>query len=164
ARRRRFDIAVFMAGSNKDKPAEIPRLLDPICTGRADLVMGSRYLGDGGYRGDMPLYRRVATRLHPWLISRFVGRRITESTNGFRALNLSVLDDERIRLDQRWLNGYGLEVYLLMRVLQLGYPYVEVPCTKVYPPRRLGYTKMTPIIGWWGILRPVFLTGLRIRS
>lgn len=158
-----YDIAVILAGNNKDNPAEIPRLLDPICADHCDLVMGSRYMTGGSYGGDMPFYRRVATRLHPWLMSLFVRRPITESTNGFRAFKLSMLDDKRINLHQRWLDAYGLEVYLLWKALVLGYRHTEVPCTKIYPPRNLGWTKMKPITGWWNILRPIFLLGLGIR-
>lgn len=158
-----FDIAVILAGNNKDNPAEITRLLDPICDRDCDLVMGSRYMNGGSYGGDMPLYRRIATRLHPWLVSRFVRRPITESTNGFRALKLSLLDDQRINLHQRWLDAYGLEVYLLWKTLVLGYRHTEVPCTKIYPPKKLGWTKMKPITGWWNILRPIFLLGLGLR-
>ncbi len=158
-----FDIAVILAGNNKDNPDEIPRLLDPICADESDFVMGSRYLDGGACGGDMPLYRKFATRLHPWLMSVFTGNRLTESTNGFRAIRLCVLDDVRIRLRQRWLDTYGLEVYLLWKVLKLGYRHCEVPCTKVYPPRKLGYTKMKPIIGWWSILRPIFLLGFGLR-
>ncbi len=163
ARREMFDIAVFVAGNNKDNPAEMPLLLDPICDDAQDLVMGSRYLRGGVCGGDVPLYRRWATRLHPKLMSLFTGRRLTESTNGFRAFRLSLLDDPRIDLHQRWLDGYGLEVYLLWKVLKLGYRHTEVPCSKIYPPRSLGYTKMRPVTGWWNILRPIFLLGLGIR-
>ena len=163
ARSRGFHIAVILAGNNKDNPDEIPRLLEPICEDRADFVIGSRYLHGGQSGGDMPLYRRVATRLHPWLMSRFCGKGLTESTNGFRAFRLSLLDDRRIRLTQRWLDTYGLEVYLLWKVLTLGYRHMEVPCTKIYPPKALGRTKMRPVIDWWSILRPVFLLGLGIR-
>jgi dolichol-phosphate mannosyltransferase len=162
-RRCGHDIAVIMAGNNKDDPSEITRLLGPICDRGFDLVMGSRFLAGGGAGGDMPFYRRLATRLHPWLMSRFVGKRLTESTNGFRAFRLALLDDNRINLRQRWLDRYGLEVYLLWKVLKLGYRHTEVPCTKIYPPRSLGYTKMRPIVGWWSILRPVFLLGLGLR-
>lgn len=163
ARENRFDVAVFMAGNNKDNPAEIPRLLDPLCDDGFDFVMGSRYLAGGISGGDMPAYRRWATRLHPWLMSRFAGRRVTESTNGFRAFRLRILDDPRINLDQPWLEAYGLEVYLLWKVLKLGYRHTEVPCTKIYPPKALGYTKMRPVIGWWSILRPIFLLGFGLR-
>jgi dolichol-phosphate mannosyltransferase len=164
ARRKGFDIAVIMAGNNKDNPAEIPRLLDPICDAGCDLVVGSRFLLGGAYGGDMPAYRKLATRLHPWLMSRITGKRLTETTNGFRAIRLSCLDDPRIRLDQRWLDGYGLEVYLLYKLIACGFRHTEVPCTKIYPPRRLGNTKMKPIIGWWDILRPVLLLGTGMKS
>ncbi len=164
ARKGDFDLCVIMAGNNKDDPSEIPRLLDPICDAGGDLVMGSRYLDGGSYGGDMPAYRKLATRLHPWLVSRFTGQRVTESTNGFRALKLTLLGDPRINLDQRWLDAYGLEVYLLWKVLKLGYQYREVPCTKLYPPRAIGNTKMKPITGWWSILRPIFLLGLGLRD
>ena len=49
-----FDVAVIMAGNNKDNPAEIPQLLDPICAEGCDLVVGSRFLAGGRYGGDMP--------------------------------------------------------------------------------------------------------------
>lgn len=164
ARESGYDIAIVLAGNDKDEPQEFPRLLDPICEARADLVIGSRYLPGGAWGGDMPRYRRLATRLHPWLVSRFVGKNLTESTNGFRAIRLTMLDDSRINLDQRWLDGYGLEVYLLWKAIQLGYRHCEVPCTKVYPSRAAGYTKMRPITGWWNILRPIFMLGSGIRS
>jgi len=164
ARDEGFDIAVTIAGNNKDDPEEIPKLLDPICSDDCEFVMGSRYLPGGGYGGDMPLYRKFATRLHPLLVGLFTGRRITESTNGFRGLKVSVLEDPRINLDQPWLDHYELEVYLLMKVLKLGCRTTEVPVTKVYPPRRIGNTKMRPIVDWWKILRPVFLIGLGLRK
>lgn len=162
-RRTGHDIAVFLAGNDKDDPSEVARLLDPICDEGYDLVMGSRHMEGGAYGGEMPRYRKWATRFHPWLMSRFSGKRLTESTNGFRAFRLSLLDDERINLRQSWLDAYGLEVYLLWKVLELGYRHKEVPCTKIYPPKKLGYTKMKPLIGWWSILRPVFLLGMGLR-
>ena len=158
------DVAIIMAGNNKDNPAEITRLLDPICDADYDLVMGSRHLAGGAYGGDMPGYRKLATRMHPWLMGRFAGKRLTESTNGFRAFKLSLLDDQRINLDQRWLDAYGLEVYLLFKAVRLGYRHTEVPCTKIYPPKQVGYTKMKPITGWWNILRPLFLLGLGFKN
>lgn len=163
ARRAGYDVLVAIAGNNKDSPEEIPRLLAPILEQGYDFVMGSRFLAGGSYGGDMPLYRKLATRVHPWLVGAFCRKRITESTNGFRAMRLSILDDRRIDLSQPWLDGYELEVYLLMKILRLGYRATEVPCTKVYPPRRVGYTKMRPFVDWWNMLRPVLLVGLGLR-
>ncbi len=158
------DVLVTVAGNNKDEPKEIPHLLDPICDDGCDFVMGSRYLPGGTAGGDMPGYRRWATMMHPWLLSRLVGKRLTESTNGFRAVTRHLLDDPGIKLDQPWLDNYGMEVYLLYKAIKLGFSHTEVSCTKIYPPRETGNTKMMPVIGWWNILRPIFLLGLGIRK
>lgn len=161
-RERGFDIIVFIAGNNKDDPAQIIDLVRPIVDDGYDLVMGSRYLA-GGEAGNMPRYRRWATRLHPLLFSLAVGKRVSESTNGFRAFRASLLDDKRINLWQPWLDKYELEPYLLYKTIRLGYKHTEVPVRKIYPPKELGYTKMKPVIGWWSILRPIVLLALGLR-
>jgi dolichol-phosphate mannosyltransferase len=158
-----YDVAVVMAGNNKDAPEEIPLLLDPIAEGRADFVQGSRYLKRDPDWGHMPLYRRLATRLHPLLFSLVARHRVTESTNGFRAVHRRVLSDPRIDLSQSWLNEYELEPYLYLRTIRLGHPTAEVAVTKTYPPKALGQTKMRPVIGWWSILRPLVLIGLGLK-
>jgi dolichol-phosphate mannosyltransferase len=162
ARQRGFDVIVVCAGNNKDAPEEIPRLLDPIVAG-ADFVQGSRYLA-GAKTGGMPIYRSVATRLHPVLFSLAARKWVSESTNGFRAFRTSLLADSRIRLAQAWLDEYELEPYLYWKAIRLGYRTCEVPVTKIYPPKAIGYTKMKPITGWWSMLRPVVLLGLGLRN
>ena len=163
AKERKFDVIVVIAGNNKDAPEEIPRLLDPIADGAADFVQGSRFLA-GGRTGGMPLYRQVATRVHPLLFSLTARKWVSESTNGFRAFRTTLLDDPRIRLDQSWLDEYELEPYLYWKTIRLGYRTAEVPVTKIYPPKAIGYTKMKPITGWWSMLRPLVLLGLGIKS
>ncbi|GMV22836.1 MAG: dolichol-phosphate mannosyltransferase [Acidimicrobiia bacterium] len=163
ARAHHFDIVVIMAGNDKDRPSEIPKLLAPILAGRADFVQGSRYLKGGNY-GNMPFYRRIATQwLHPLLFSLVTRHHITDSTNGFRAFRTTLCQDPRINLAQAWLDAYELEPYLFYKALTLGYRVVEVPVTKIYPPRELGYTKMAPVTGWWSILRPIFLLAFRLK-
>jgi dolichol-phosphate mannosyltransferase len=158
-----YDIIVFIAGNNKDEPKEIQRLVEPILQDKLDIVQGSRYL-PGGHAGNMPRYRRLATRyVHPICFSFFSGQRMTDTTNGFRAVRRAVLEDRRIDLEPEWLDEYGLEPYLLFKAIQVGWRVGEVPVSKIYPPKSVGYTKMKPITGWWSILSPIFLLGLRIR-
>lgn len=157
------DVIVHMAGNNKDDPLELPRLLRPIVQEDYDYVQGSRYLPGGGY-GNMPRYRIVATRVvHPLLFSALAGRRITDSTNGFRAFRTRLLRDARIRWESDWLDHYELEPYFFLQAIRCGYRVTEVPVTKIYPPHELGYTKMKPITGWWSILRPLVYAGLGLR-
>ena len=159
-----YDVAVVMAGNNKDSPEEIPLLLAPIQDGRADLVQGSRWITDSSDYGDMPLYRKLATRLHPFIFRLISSADLTDTTNGFRAARTSMLKDPKLALDQRWLDEYELEVYLLYKAAKLGYVVAEVGVTKRYPPKELGQTKMKPIVGWWSILRPLVLLGLGIKK
>ena len=159
-----YDVAVTVAGNNKDAPEEIPLLLEPIAENRADFVQGSRFLKRAGNFGPMPAYRQIATRLHRVLFSLVARRWITESTNGFRAVRKCVLADRRINLSQDWLREYELEPYLYLRTIRLGYRTVEVPVTKIYPSKHLGQTKMKPIIGWWSILRPLVYLGFGLRK
>lgn len=159
-----YDVAVTVAGNNKDTPEEIPLLLDPIAEDRADFVQGSRFLKRGANFGAMPAYRQIATRLHPLLFSLVARHWVTESTNGFRAVRRCILADPRLDLSQTWLRQYELEPYLYLRSIQLGYRAVEVPVTKIYPPKDLGQTKMKPIVGWWSIVRPLVYVGLGLRK
>ena len=163
AREKGYEVLVIMAGNNKDNPDEIPRLIDPILNDGYDFVQGSRYLGADGIGGDMPGYRKIATKMHPRLMSMITKRQVTDSTNGFRAFRLSMFDHEEINIDQRWLDHYEIEPYLLYKAITLGFRFKEVPVTKIYPPKKLGYTKMRPLIGWWSILRPLIYLGLGIK-
>jgi dolichol-phosphate mannosyltransferase len=160
----RYDVLVIQAGNDKDDPLEIPSLVEPIVRDAADFVQGSRYLG-GGRFGNMPLYRVFGTRVvHPLVFSLAAGKRVTESTNGFRAFRTALLRDPRIDWRQAWLDRYELEPYLLLKAITLGYRHREVPVTKIYPAHQLGYTKMRPFVDWWSILRPVVYLGLGLKT
>ncbi|MBD3195010.1 MAG: glycosyltransferase [Candidatus Lokiarchaeota archaeon] len=158
-----FDIIVIIAGNNKDNPDQILKLLKPITKEDYVFVQGSRFL-KGGEFGDMPFYRIIATKMHPLIFSILSGKWITESTNGFRAFKLSLFKDRRIDIWQKWLDKYELEPYLYFKLIRLGYKTKEVPVSKYYPPKEIGYTKMKPIIDWWGIFKPLFSLGFGLKK
>ncbi len=165
AQKNGYEVLVIMAGNDKDNPDEIPYLAGPIIEEGFDVIQGSRYLGKVGSGGAMPFYRKLATRLHPFIFSIFTGRKLTDTTNGFRAMRVSIFDDARINLDQDWLDKYELEPYILYKAITLGYKFKEAFVTKIYPPKQLGgYTKMIPLVSWWSILRPLFFLRLGIKK
>lgn len=151
---KRYDIVVVMAGNNKDDPNEIPRLLKPILTETYDYVQGSRFL-PGGKHVKNPFLRGVFSRLYPFAWTLLTKVRCTDVTNGFRAYRLNIFADERININQSWLNGYQLEYYVHFKVLTLGYKTKEVPVTKTYPYRHKGgYSNISPLRDWWQIVGP----------
>ena len=149
-----YDVFVIFSTNGKDNPQEISRLLAPIQENRADFVQGSRYLQGGSWR-HMPFHRVWGIPAFTFLFSLAVGRKITDATNGFRALRRSLLEDPRINLWQEWLEGYPLETYLFLQALRLGHRVVEVPTTKIYPNSKTGYTKQKPWIDWWNYFKPI---------
>src|SRR5262249_29908964 len=156
-----LDVAVIMAGNNKDDPADIPALVGAIRQG-ADYVQGSRYLA-AERGGGTPLKRRIITQAVAWLWSARFLRRLTDVTNGFRAYRLSVLDHPRIDLAQPWLDRYELEYYLHYKVLSLGYRYGEVPVWKRYPADGMPTSKIKLGRDLWSLMRPIGLLTFHLR-
>jgi glycosyltransferase involved in cell wall biosynthesis len=85
ARDHDFDVAVQVDGDAQHDAAEIPKILAPIIEGKADLVVGSRFLGEGEY--EPPVTRLIGIRLLARLVSVLVRQRVTDTTSGFRASN-----------------------------------------------------------------------------
>lgn len=159
-----YQIIVVMAGDNQDEPNEIPRLIEPLIKKNFVFVQGSRYL-PGGRIINQPLFRLITTKLFSFIFRLLTGFNITDGTNGFRAFRTSIFQHPEINLHQKWLNHYELEPYLLYKVVTLKLPIIEVAVTKNYPAqRKIGYTKMKPIISWWSILRPLFYLKLGIKK
>lgn len=157
-----FDIAVILSGSGKTPPFQIPKLLKPLYNGY-EFVQGSRYL-KGGRLDNAPVHRSLGTRAYSILFSFFCGKKITDASSGFRAFYLKILMNKRINLNQKWLDTYELEPYLLFKVLKLNYKFIEVPVQIIYPSERKNYTKMKPILDWWKIFRPVLFLALKIKN
>jgi dolichol-phosphate mannosyltransferase len=158
---RGYPYTVVMAGNGKDDPRLVGRLLKPLRQGGLDLVQGSRYLPCGSH-ANMPLHRKLGTRAYSALFSLLAGQRITDATNGFRALRTSLLRDPRLDLTQSWLEDYEVESYLLFKSIALGYRVGEAPVTKIYPAQG-SYTKMRMVVGWWSHFRPALLLALRLK-
>jgi len=158
-----YDTFVIFATNGKDDPAEIPRLLAPLRENRADFVQGSRYL-EGGRWENMPFHLIWGIPFFTFLFSLAVRRKITDATNGFRAIRRTLLEDSRINLWQDWLEGYPLETYLFLQTIRLGYRVLEVPVTKTYPDSRKNYTKQKPWVDWWNYFKPILYVTLGLRK
>lgn len=157
-----IDIIVIIAGDNQDYPEEIPIVTKPIIEQEYDLVQGSRRLhGIRAY--NIPIFRRVTTKIYSLIFSLFTHKNITDATNGFRAFKSSIFKDKSININQNWLDTYELEPYLLYKTIILGYKVTEAPVTKTYW-KSIGYTKMFPLLDWWRILKPLILLKLKLRK
>jgi len=157
-----YDIVVVMAGDDQDDPREIPLVVEPILTQGYDFVQGSRRLVSR-QTVNMPLFRRVTTKVYSVFFKLLTGFPCTDGTNGFRAFKTDIFKNPIINLDQKWLNTYELEPYLFVKTLEAGYKVREVQVTKYYHKKVVGYSKMVPFKDWWNILKPLIYlkTGLK---
>jgi len=87
---RRAELVAQMDADGQHDPEDLTTLLDPIRSGTADLVIGSRFLEKTGYR--MGLIRTIGRRLFQGLARAF-GVRILDPTSGFQAMNRRVLEE-----------------------------------------------------------------------
>jgi len=88
ARDNGYDILVQLDADGQHDPSCIPALLEPILAGRADIAIGSRFLGNS-YRP--PLARRAGMSLFRGIVSLVTGMKVTDTTSGFQAFNSKVI-------------------------------------------------------------------------
>ena len=90
ARDRNYDAVVRIDGDGQHEIEDIPKVLEPILGGRADAVIGSRFLGETEYRGSIP--RIFGIQHFRGLVNLFTGYRVTDPTSGFFAINRSLIE------------------------------------------------------------------------
>jgi len=141
------DVVGFLDADHSDDPADLEHVLAPLERGEADLVIGSRVLGERE-RGAFTPVQAFGNALAAALLRIGFGARVTD-LGPFRAIRWEAL--ERLRMRDR---DYGWTVEMQARALRAGLTVVEVPVR--YRRRRLGRSKVT------GTLRGVIGAGWKI--
>jgi hypothetical protein len=120
ARSRNYDVVVRIDGDGQHEIDDIPKILEPILAGRADAVIGSRFLGETGYRGSIP--RIFGIRFFRFLVNVTTGYRVTDPTSGFFAINRRLV----AFYSDHYPSDYPeVDAYILMH--RLGARALEVP-------------------------------------
>src|SRR5512144_2308785 len=90
ARDRGYDAAVRVDADGQHEIEDIPRVLEPVLSGRVDAAIGSRFLGEREYRVSIP--RIFGIRHFRSLVNVFTGYRVTDPTSGFFAVNRRLIE------------------------------------------------------------------------
>ena len=118
------DIVVTLDGDGQHNPEEISRLLAPILKGRADLVIGSRFLDPAT---NMPAYRKLGIDTITWLFNWGSPVRVTDSQSGFRAHSRKLL--EAVKITRK---DFSFSIEVLVKCRRLGLVIAEVPISCLY--------------------------------
>ena len=118
------DIVIEMDGDGQHLPEEIPLFVEKLENGDADIVVGSRILGDT--HQNSPFFRRKFLPLYTDLINRLTGYRLTDSMCGFRAFSAaSLMKVDPILNDM--LEPQYLAAEMFLRFSRAGLRTSEVP-------------------------------------
>jgi len=141
------DIIVFLDADYADYPDELPEVVRPILTGHAELVIGSRALGQRE-TGSMTPQQRFGNWLATRLMAFFYKVEFTD-LGPFRAVAFDAL--QRIDMQDK---TYGWTVEMQLKAAKLGIRTTEVPVR--YRRRRTGVSKVS------GTLKGTVLAGYKI--
>jgi len=129
AHRRGYERVALMDADGQHDPRELLKLEATLKETGADLVIGSRFLGEGEYR--MPLARRLGAWFFALLTSRLTGTRMTDTTSGFQLMGPRAV---ALLAREYPIDFPDAEVIVLLG--RLGLSMTEVPV--VVHPRRAG--------------------------
>ncbi len=136
------EIAIKVDGDAQYVMRDLEEMVRPILDGKADLVFGSRFLGNVLYR--MPFYRVCGNAFFSWLTGLLIGTKVTDSATGLIAFHrrylsqFQVLADynvtQQLRIDSWGRNMRVVEVPIDFRSRETGrsfiswkYPFRVVP-------------------------------------
>jgi len=116
----RGDFIVTIDSDGSHLPEELPRLLYPVLSGNADLVIGSRYLCKKGVAAKK--LNVFGVKFFNSIIQMLSGVYVTDSQSGYRVMTREVLDVQHLKSC-----GYEIETEMLVKTAKSGYRVFEVP-------------------------------------
>ena len=114
------DVYVMVDGDGTYPPEDVHRLLAPVITGEADMVIGSRLHAKS--RSEFRPLNRLGNRLFLSILSTSFKVRITDLLSGYRAFSRRFVKNVPL-----FGGGFETETELTIKALQRGYRVVEVP-------------------------------------
>lgn len=143
AKEKGYHFVVQVDGDGQHPAKEIPRLLEALANG-TDVAIGSRFVQPTGYRP--PFFRAVGIRVFSFLVSLIVGKKVHDTTSGFRATNRKAI----LLLTETYPHDYP-EVEALITLYRHGMKFVEIPVVMNY--RREGKSSISAKAGIYYMLK-----------
>ncbi len=101
----------------------VPELIRPIVQGRADLVLGSRFLDKHTLAGGMPLYKYISNRFLTTMENLVLGQHLSECHTGFRAYSRRFLETVPFVLNS---NDFVFDTQIIVQAVAFGFKIAEI--------------------------------------
>ncbi len=142
------EIIVQLDADGQYDPQEIPKVIDPIENGEADMVLGSR-LENLHYK--MPAIKRFGNRAFSRVLKGLTGADVRDGQTGFRAMHREVLEECAP------INEFSYTQEMIIRVAKEKFRIISVPIhfyERYDEESRLFHSSLGfAIKGWWIIIR-----------
>ena len=152
------DVLVIIDGDGQHDPKDIPKLVKPLIDGEADVVIGSRFLGESKRP---PFYRRLGLRVLTAITNLGSGQRISDSQSGFRAYSSKALNALNLTED-----GMSVSSEMQFAISKSGLKVAEVPIDVSYfdkakrNPLGHGAEVLSRVLVLFSLRQPLLLFGL----
>jgi glycosyltransferase involved in cell wall biosynthesis len=146
------DLIATIDSDGSHLPEELPLLLLPVAQGKADLVIGSRFLNSR--EGTTKEINKIGNRLFNNLIKRLTGGPVSDSQSGYRVMTRQVLKSMRLNS-----GGYEIESEMLVKTARKRFRIVEVPIS--YEQRTYGRSGIDPLRDGFQILLSILWAYVR---
>lgn len=128
--REEFDFVALLHGDGQYSPECLPELVEPLASGGADAVFGSRMLEEGAARmGGMPAYKYIGNKMLTWWENRMLRANLSEFHSGYRVYATKAL--KRIPFDLN-TNDFHFDTEIIIQFLLAEHHIVEIPIPTYY--------------------------------
>lgn len=124
-----FDIVVNLHGDGQYAPEKLQEMIEPLENNSADMVMGSRILGNEVIKGGMPFEKIIGNRLLTGLGNLFLGTKLSEYHSGYRAYSCHALRKVPF---MSFSNTFVFDIELMIELYKAGMRIKEIPIPTFY--------------------------------
>lgn len=123
------EVAILLHSDGQYSPEKIPDLIRPFDNNQADIVQGSRMMGDGALRGGMPFYKFVSNKALTFIENLSFGMKMAEFHSGYMLYARKALLEIPFN---KLSDSFDFDLEMLVMAKIKGLRIVEVPIPTIY--------------------------------
>ena len=125
-----IDVVVLLHGDGQYAPEYLPQMVQPIISGTADIVFGSRMMVRGNaLMGGMPVYKFIGNKVLTFWQNRMAGIRLSEWHSGYRAYSTRSLASTDFESNSDY---FDFDTEIILQMIEANQRIVEIPIPTFY--------------------------------
>ena len=125
-----FDFVALIHGDGQYAPEELPTLIKPLASGKADAVFGSRMLSNGAaLKGGMPIYKFIGNKILTYFQNYILQTKFSEFHSGYRLYSTKALRAIPFHLNS---NDFHFDTEIIIQLVFSGQKIEELPIPTYY--------------------------------